>query len=163
MERGSKYHQERAIICSPAKCLFKWWADNGPTLNAGFVIFPGHAKEPYSFVILRGSGRPVPLPLDPRMVNKRIQGPATHSFYLSQTNNAETSFNPYKPCILFVGHRQTMQNHIRRRKFRRLIRFSTVCKQKFPLKLTILKLENGLVLLIEVGKSVRLKWVKHPC
>ena len=42
--------------------------------------------------------------------------------------------NPYKPSILFVGHRQTVQNQIGRRKTRCLIRFSTVSKQKFLLK-----------------------------
>ena len=41
---------------------------------------------------------------------------------------------PYKPSVLFVGHRQTVQNQIRCRKIRHLIMFSTVCKQKFLLK-----------------------------
>ena len=41
--------------------------------------------------------------------------------------------NPYKPSVPFVGHRQIVQNQIRCRKTRRLIRFSTVCKQKFLL------------------------------
>ena len=40
-------------------------------------------------------------------------------------------FNQYKPSILFVGHRQTVKKQIRRRKMRRLIRFSTDCLQKF--------------------------------
>ena len=31
------------------------------------------------------------------------------------------SLNPYKPSVRFVGHRQTVQNQIRRRKKRRLI------------------------------------------
>ena len=39
--------------------------------------------------------------------------------------------NPYKPSVLFVGHQQTMQNQIKRK---RLARFFTVCKQKFILK-----------------------------
>ena len=34
-------------------------------------------------------------------------------------------FNPYKPSILFMGHQQTVQNQIRRRRTRRLIRFLT--------------------------------------
>ena len=34
--RGSKYHYKRAIIGPPA---FRWRADDGPTLNAGFVAF----------------------------------------------------------------------------------------------------------------------------
>ena len=37
---------------------FRWWADDGPTLNAGFVIFqwirPSIAKKPYIFVFFRG-------------------------------------------------------------------------------------------------------------
>ena len=36
--------------------------------------------------------------------------------------------------VHFVGHWQTVQNQIRRRKMRCLIRFSTVCLQKFLLK-----------------------------
>ena len=43
-------------------------------------------------------------------------------------------FNPYKPSVLFVDHRQTVQDKIKRRKTLRLIRFFTVCKQKFLLK-----------------------------
>ena len=39
-----------------------------------------------------------------------------------------------KPSVLYVGHRQSVQNQIRRRKTRRLITFSTVCLQKFLLK-----------------------------
>ena len=42
--------------------------------------------------------------------------------------------NPYKPGVLFVGHMQTVQNQIRRRKTRHLIRFSTVGLQKCLLK-----------------------------
>ena len=49
---------------------FCWWADDGPTLNAGlaaFVIFQGIqtsiAEKPYIFVNFhRGSGPPVPPP-----------------------------------------------------------------------------------------------------
>ena len=42
--------------------------------------------------------------------------------------------NPFKPRALFVGHRQTVQNQIRRGNTRRLIRFSTVCLQNVLLK-----------------------------
>ena len=42
--------------------------------------------------------------------------------------------NPYKPSVLFVAHRQIVQNQTRRRKTRRLIRFLTVCLHKFILK-----------------------------
>ena len=43
--------------------------------------------------------------------------------------------NPFKPSVLFVGHRQTAQTQIRRHITWRLIRVSTVCKQKFFYKL----------------------------
>ena len=36
-------------------------------------------------------------------------------------------FNPYKPSIPFVGHRQTVQTQIRRCRTWRLIRVFTVC------------------------------------
>ena len=36
-------------------------------------------------------------------------------------------FNPYKPSVYFVGHRQTVQTQSKRRKLWRLIRVSTVC------------------------------------
>ena len=45
-ERGSKYHLKRAISGPPAKMAFCWRADDGLTLNAGFVA-------------LRISGHPV--------------------------------------------------------------------------------------------------------
>ena len=45
--------------------------------------------------------------------------------------------NPYKPSVLFVGHRQTEQTQIRRRRSWRLIRFSTVCLQNVLLKFKI--------------------------
>ena len=35
--------------------------------------------------------------------------------------------NPYKPSVPFLGHRQTVQTQIRRRRTRRLIRIFTVC------------------------------------
>ena len=38
--------------------------------------------------------------------------------------------NPFKPSIILVVHRQTVQTLIRRRRTRRLIRVSTVCLQK---------------------------------
>ena len=37
--------------------------------------------------------------------------------------------NPYKPCLLFVGHRQKVKIQIRLRRKRRLVRFSTACLQ----------------------------------
>ena len=40
------------------------------------------------------------------------------------------NINPYKPIVLSVGHLQTVQNQIRRRKLLRLIRFIIVCLRK---------------------------------
>ena len=37
-----------------------------------------------------------------------------------------TKLNTYKPGVLFVGYKQTVQTQLRRRKTRRLIRVSTV-------------------------------------
>ena len=42
--------------------------------------------------------------------------------------------NPYKPSILFVGHRQTVETQIRRHITWHLIRVSTVCLQNVLLK-----------------------------
>ena len=44
-------------------------------------------------------------------------------------------FNPYKPSVLFIWHRQTVQNQTGRRRLRRLIRLSTVCLQNVLLQL----------------------------
>ena len=77
------------------------------------------------------------------------------------------TFDPQRPNSLFIGHRQTVQTYIRRRKMRHLIRVSTVC-----LLNVLLKLErkwkisrddpkNGLLaLLIWVGNSIWFQWVK---
>ena len=43
-------------------------------------------------------------------------------------------FYPYKPSFLFVGYRQTVYTHFRRRKMRNLIRVCTVCLHNFLLK-----------------------------
>ena len=46
---------------------FRWWADDGPTLNAeiSFVIFQGIltsiANKSYIFVIFQGGGGPDPM------------------------------------------------------------------------------------------------------
>ena len=42
--------------------------------------------------------------------------------------------NPYKPCILFVGHRQTVQTKIRCHQMPLLIKVSNVCLQNVLLK-----------------------------
>ena len=44
-------------------------------------------------------------------------------------------FNPYKPGIPFVAHRQTVQTLIRRRIMRRLIKVFTICLQEFQLQI----------------------------
>ena len=44
---------------------------------------------------------------------------------------------PFKPSVLFVGHRQTVQTQIRHQRTRRLIRVSTICLQKFLLEFPI--------------------------
>ena len=44
-------------------------------------------------------------------------------------NNWNVAVNPYKPGVLFVGRRQTVQTKIRRRRPWRLIRVSNVCLQ----------------------------------
>ena len=55
----------------------------------------------------------------------------------------QNSKNPYRPCIPFVGHIQTVQTQIRRRKMRRLISVSTVCLQSQSVLLKCgLKLQN---------------------
>ena len=79
-------------------------------------------------------------------------------------------FNPFKPSVLFVGHWQTVQNQIRRRKMRHLIKFSTVayrCLLKFEWKWKIppnnSRIGNGLVQLIRKGKYIQHKWVNHIC
>ena len=45
------------------------------------------------------------------------------------------AFVPINLTVLFVGHRQTVQIQIRRRRMRRLVRVSTVCLQNVLLKM----------------------------
>ena len=42
--------------------------------------------------------------------------------------------NPYKPSVLFIGHRQTAQTQIRCHRIWHLIRVSTVCSQNVLLE-----------------------------
>ena len=89
-------------------------------------------------------------------------------------------FYPYKPCVLFMGHTQTVQSQNRHCVMRCLIRIFTVllteCSiriwKKWKIPPNTSKIGNGLILLIRVGKSIVLKWVKthqlyhktsHPC
>ena len=44
--------------------------------------------------------------------------------------NKILELNPYKPSVLYMGHRKTVQTQIRRRRMERLIRVSTVCSHK---------------------------------
>ena len=68
---------------------------------------------------------------------------------------------PYKPNVLFVGNRQTVQTQIRRH-------VTSVCLQNIQLKFEKNRKiqpynpynRNGLVQLIMVGNSNRPKWVK---
>ena len=68
------------------------------------------------------------------------------------------SVSPYKPCVLFMGRRLTVQIQIRHRIMRCLIWNFTVCLQNILLKFE--KNGNGLLQLIGVGNSIRLKWVR---
>ena len=79
-------------------------------------------------------------------------------------------FNPYKPSVFFVGHRQTMQTQIRHRMMRCLIRIFTVClqnnlskfeKKKRKIQPKVPKLVNGLVLLIRIAKSILLQGLSY--
>ena len=53
--------------------------------------------------------------------------PTEYIYIMNLYKFAASLINPYKPSVLFVGHRQTMQNQNRRRRTRHLIKFSTIC------------------------------------
>ena len=55
--------------------------------------------------------------------------------HFPQSSVYVTLFNPYKPSVLFMGHRETEKTQIRRRRTRRLIRVSTVYLQNILLKI----------------------------
>ena len=82
--------------------------------------------------------------------------------------NYSIYINPYKPSIIFIGHRQTVWTKIRHFMMWCLIRIFTVCLQNFLLKFgkgqkippNTPKIGNGLTLLIRIGKSFQLKWIK---
>ena len=81
-------------------------------------------------------------------------------------------FNPYQPSIFFVGHMQTVQTQIRchdAMSDQDLHCLQNVCclfwffferEKKERILSNTLKIRNKPVLLIMVGKSIRLKWVK---
>ena len=70
--RGSKYHYKRAIIGPPAKrhlMVFRWQADDGPTLNAGLVAmwffkesWPVFLRNPVCLWFFCGVRTPCPPP-----------------------------------------------------------------------------------------------------
>ena len=81
-----------------------------------------------------------------------------------------TSLTCISLASFFVGHRPTMQTQIRIRWIRCLIGVFTDCLLNVLLKfahknwkipLNTPTVGNKLVLLIRVGKSIQLKWVKH--
>ena len=53
---------------NPIEMAFRWHADDGPTLNAGFGTWISIVKKPYIFVIFQVVKTPSPKPpLDPPM------------------------------------------------------------------------------------------------
>ena len=73
------------------------------------------------------------------------------------------SFNPYKPSMLFVGHRQIVQTQIRRCRTRHLILVSTVCYNLNKNEKFNPTTHKAVILaqLIRVGHSIWLIWVKY--
>ena len=79
-----------------------------------------------------------------------------------------SQFNPFKPGVLFMGHKQTEQSQIRRRNTRRPIWDYSVClhdfhrkvKQKLKTTPNVPKSESGLIQMIGMGHSTRHKRVK---
>ena len=70
-----------ALQRNAIKMVYRWRADDGPTLNAGsvaFVIFQeirtSNAKKPYNFLIFRGrgSGPPAPPPPPSESVHNKV-------------------------------------------------------------------------------------------
>ena len=53
------------------------------------------------------------------------------SFYFASHFESVLHFNPYKPSVPLLGHRQTVQTQIRRHRTRRLIKVFTVCLQEY--------------------------------
>ena len=76
-------------------------------------------------------------------------------------------FNPYKPCVLFMGHGQKVQNQIRRHKNAAseqdlhclLIEVSFKFDKSEKYHPTTLKLEMDSVQLIRMVKYIMHKWV----
>ena len=63
--------------------------------------------------------------------------------------------NPFSPSVLFVGHEQTVQTQIRRRKTRGLIRVSTVSLQNVLTKVDT----TCLISFADRSKAVLLLWI----
>ena len=82
-------------------------------------------------------------------------------------SDVSIDINPYKPCILLMGHRQTVKTQIRHCRMQCLIRIFSVCKygmfskiwKKLKLPANTPKMRNGLILQKNVGKFIQLKWV----
>ena len=77
-------------------------------------------------------------------------------------------FNPYKHSVPFLGHRQTVQTHIRRHRARGVWSGSSLVanrniylKSKMKKYTSTPKFRNGLVHLIRMGKSIRQMWVNN--
>ena len=66
--------------------------------------------------------------------------------------------NPYKPNVLFVGHRETVQIQIRRHRTHRLIRVSTVCAQNVVLKFQTKRNIPPTILKTEMECSIGEEW-----
>ena len=77
----------------------------------------------------------------------------------------ESIINPYKPSVLFMGHMeivQTPHNVVSDHDLHCLLNecYITIWKKKLGTPYTP-KIGNGLVLLIRIVKSIRLKWDNH--
>ena len=93
--------------------MFRWHADDGPTLNAGLVaeIFQGTciARKPNIFVIFQGggSGLPVP-PLDPHMTPHYFMDSEITSSQIFLLDSVHLSFclsiSPTKAWNFFTQH-----------------------------------------------------------
>ena len=68
-------------------------------------------------------------------IYKSVLSSMTYLCLVNQKSN-----NQYKPCLLFVGHMQTVQTQIRQRKMQHLISVPNVCLQSLNV---LLKLDSN--------------------
>ena len=85
--------------------------------------------------------------------------------YFMNVLKSEFNFNSYKPSVLFMGPRQTVQILIRHQSSGIWLRSSPFVHRMFyqnwgKLLPNTPKIGNGLVRSIKIGKSIRLKWFK---